>query len=111
MKTPQHKCINLTMLILKKGDNMDKKTEELMKKCESGGTDVMESCKVLLEMMDKKDLKLDPNENYLSMAENIKRKDIPKVLEMALKIRESGDIKDTELKNAASVLIRAIEMS
>jgi hypothetical protein len=30
---------------------------------------------------------------------------------MALKVRESGDIKDPDLKNAASRLIRAIEMS
>jgi len=41
----------------------------------------------------------------------IKPSDVSKVLQLALKVRESGDIKDTELKNAASRLIRAIEMS
>ena len=45
------------------------------------------------------------------MAENLSPKDVPKVLELALKVRESGEIKDTELKNTASKLIRAIEMS
>jgi len=45
------------------------------------------------------------------MAENLKPDDVRKVPEMALKIRESGEIKDPELKNTASILIMAIEMS
>jgi hypothetical protein len=53
----------------------------------------------------------DMDQTYLEMAENMKPEDVRKVLEIALKIRESGEIKDTELKNAASKLIRAIEMS
>ncbi len=36
------------------------------------------------------------------MAENLKPSDVSKVLQLALKVRESGDIKDPELKNAAS---------
>jgi hypothetical protein len=47
----------------------------------------------------------------MGMAENLKPKDVSKVLTLALKVRESGDIKDVELKNAASRIIRAIEMS
>ncbi len=93
---------------------MDEKAEELLKKCkEMDDTSVMGSCKTLLEMMDKKDVKLgeDIDQSYISMAENLSPKDVSKVLSLALKIRESGDIKDTELKNAASILIRAIEMS
>ena len=93
---------------------MDKKTEELMEKCknmEEGS--VMDSCKVMLGMMAEKDVKLEDksSETYLQMAENLSPKDVSQVLELALKVRESGDIKDPELKNAASRLIRAIEMS
>lgn len=94
---------------------MDKKTEELMEKCENLEEEgsVMGSCKVMLKTMAKKDVKLEDksDETYLHMAENLSPKDVPKVLELALKIRESGEIKNPELKNAASVLIRAIEMS
>jgi len=66
-----------------------------------------------LNMMKEKDVKLvdDPNQTYIGMAENLKPKDVSKVLALALKVRESGDIKDGELKNAASRSIRAIELS
>ena len=53
---------------------MDKKAEELMKKCENlDETTVMGSCQVLLNMMKEKDVKLedDPNQTYLGMAENL----------------------------------------
>jgi hypothetical protein len=96
------------------GDFMDKKAEELMKKCENmDDTSVMGSCEVLLKMMKDKNVVLedDPNQTYLGMAENLTPKDVSKMLQLALKVRESGDIKDTELKNAASRIIRAIEMS
>lgn len=93
---------------------MDKKTEELLKKCEGMDDEsVMGACKVLLETMEEK--KVEPEEEmdqtYLEMVENLSPQDVPKVLQMALKVRESGEIKDPELKNAASILIRAIEMS
>ena len=88
--------------------------EELLKKCENldDGT-VMGSCQVLLKMMDEKDIEIEEEgeQTYLQMAENFKPQDVSKVLQLALKVRESGDIKDPDLKNAASRLIRAIEMS
>jgi hypothetical protein len=93
---------------------MEQKAEKLMKKCENlDDTSVMGSCQVLLDMMKEKNVKLedDPEQTYLGMAENLSPKDLSKVLAMALKVRESGDIKDIELKNAASRIIRAIEMS
>jgi len=93
---------------------MDKKAEELLQKCENiEDSSVMGSCKVMLDMMAKGDVTIGDNtsETYLQMAENLSPKDVPKVLELALKIRESGDIKDNDLKIAASKLIRAIEMS
>ena len=94
------------------GDEMTK--EELIKKCEGmDDPSVMGSCKALLEMMEEKKVNLeeDKDQTYLEMAENLSPSDVPKVLELALKVRESGDIKDPEVKNAASILIRAIEMS
>jgi hypothetical protein len=91
---------------------MEKKTEELMKKCEGlDDKDVMGSCQVLLETMKEKNVVIEEDETYLEMVENLKPEDIRKVLSMALKVRESGDIKDPDVKNAASRVIRAIEMS
>ena len=94
---------------------MDSGSAELVKKCQesAGSGDVMGACKVMLELIDKEKLLVDEekDQTYLEMAENLKPDDVRNVLKMALKIRESGDIKDPELKNAASVLIRAIEMS
>jgi predicted transcriptional regulator len=94
---------------------MDVKTEELYKKCQenAGSGDIMGACKVMLELMDAKKLEIEEekDQTYLEMAENLKPEDVRKVLQMSLKIRESGEIKDPELKNAASILIRAIEMS
>jgi hypothetical protein len=93
---------------------MDKKAEELLEKCENiDDSSVMGSCKVMLEMVAKENVQLEdkPSETYLEMAENLSPQDVPKVLQLALKIRESGDIKDPDLKIAASKLIRAIEMS
>ena len=93
---------------------MEQNEENLMKKCENlDDTTVMGSCQVLLDMMKEKNVKLedDPEQTYLGMAENLSPKDLSKVLAMALKVRESGEIKDVELKNAASRIIRAIEMS
>lgn len=93
---------------------MEQNADELMKKCENldDGT-VMGACQVLLKMMGEKNVEIeeDKDQTYLQMAENLKPKDVSKVLTLALKVRESGDIKDTDLKNAASRLIRAIEMS
>lgn len=94
---------------------MDSKSAELVKKCEesAGNGDIMGACKVMLELIDNEKIKVEEekDQTYLEMAENLKPKDVQRVLGMALKIRESGDIKDPELKNAASILIRAIEMS
>jgi hypothetical protein len=44
------------------------------------------------------------------MAQNIAPKDVPEVLRIAFIIRDNRDITDTEVKNAAARLIRAIEM-
>ena len=67
---------------------------------------------VVLDMDDKiKMAVLSGDQIVKYMAENLKPKDVSKVLTLALKVRESGDIKDVELKNAASRIIRAIEMS
>ena len=94
---------------------MQPESAELVKKCEesAGSGDVMGACKVMLQMMENEKLKMDEDmdQTYLEMAENLKPDEVQKVLKMALEIRESGDIKDPELKNAASILIRAIEMS
>ncbi len=94
---------------------MNDKTEELYKKCQenAGSGDIMGACRVMLEIMDVKKIDMEPDKDqtYLQMAETLKPDDVRKVLQMALKIRESGEIKDPELKNTASILIRAIEMS
>lgn len=91
----------------------DKKTKELMAKCESMKDDpaLIKQCKDMLNTISNKNLEIedDPDQNYTNMAENISAEDVPKVLEMALKIAKSGDIKDTEVKIAAERLIRTLE--
>jgi hypothetical protein len=91
----------------------DKKTKELMAKCEEMKDDpaLMKECKIMLDTMVEKRVVMedDPNQNYTNMAENIAAEDVPKVLEMALKIAKSGKIKDPEVKIAAERLIRTLE--
>jgi len=48
-------------------------------------------------------------QTYTNMVQNISADDVPKVLEMALKIARSDEIKDPEIKNAAEKLIRTLE--
>ena len=90
------------------------KQDELLKKCEGmDDSSVMGACQVMMNLMEKKKSESaeDVPQTYLEMAENLNPEDVSQVLQLALKVRESGDIKDTELKNAASRIIRAIEMS
>ena len=92
---------------------MDEKSEKLMAKCEEMKDDptLIKECKVMLDTMVEKDVVMedDPNQTYTSMAQNISSEDVPKVLEMALKIAKSSEIKDTELKITAERLIRTLE--
>jgi hypothetical protein len=92
---------------------MDEKTEKIMAKCEEMADDpaLMKECKVMLDTMEEKNVVMedDPDQTYTNMAQNISPEDVPKVLEMALKIAKSGDIKDTEVKIAAERLIRTLE--
>jgi hypothetical protein len=93
--------------------------KELMKKSETctfnEDNDLMTTCKAVVANVEshKKDLKLteEETETYLNMTGNMKSEDISKILSLALKIRESSDIKDPEKKVEASKLIRAIEIS
>ena len=91
----------------------DKKTSELMAKCEAMKNDpaLMKECKVMLEtMVDKKvEMEDEPGQTYTNMMNNISAEDVPKVLEMALKIARNDKIKDPEIKNAAERIIRTLE--
>lgn len=91
----------------------DKKTKELLAKCEDKKDDpeLMKQCQEMVDAMAKNNIELEdmPNQSYTNMAENISAEDVPKVLEMALKIAKSGDIQDTEVKIAAERLIRTLE--
>jgi hypothetical protein len=91
----------------------DKKTNKLMAKCETMKDDptVLKECKIMLDTMVEKKVEMedDPNQDYTNMAQNISPEDVPKVLEMAIKIAKSGKIKDPEIKIAAERLIRTLE--
>jgi hypothetical protein len=91
----------------------DKKTDELLAKCEAMKDDptLMKECKVLLETMADKKVEMEDQsgQTYTNMVQNISADDVPKVLEMALKIARSDEIKDPEIKNAAEKLIRTLE--
>ena len=97
------------------GDNMelDENSLKLIKKCEDKeiDTNVMGACTVMLKEMERGEIDIGkdmPSESYMKMAENIAPEDVPRVLKMAFKIKERGDV-DPELKIAANRLIRAIE--
>jgi len=91
----------------------DKKTKEFMAKCEDmkDNPELIKQCQEMKDLMAKNNIELEdmPNQTYTNMAENISAEDVPKVLEMALKIAKSGDIQDTEVKIAAERLIRTLE--
>ena len=91
----------------------DKKTNELMVKCEAMKDDpaLMKECEIMLETMVEKKVEMedDPEQDYTNMVENISAEDVPKVLEMALKIARSDKIKDPDVKNAAERLIMTLE--
>lgn len=93
---------------------LDENAKSLIKKCEDNEVDTstMGACQVLLEEMDRGNvvLKDEPGESYIQMAQNIKKEDVPQVLRIAFIVRDSRDITDTDVKNAAARLIRAIEM-
>ena len=87
-------------------------SEKLMAKCEEMKEDpnLIKECKIMLETMAENEEEMDePGQTYTNMAQNISPEDVPKVLEMALKIAKSSEIKDTELKIAAERLIRTLE--
>ncbi len=91
---------------------MEENNEKLMAKCEEMKEDpnLIKECKIMLDTMAEKNVEMDePGQTYTSMAENISPEDVPKVLEMALKIARSNEIKDNELKIAAERLIRTLE--
>ena len=91
----------------------DKKTNEIMAKCESMKDDpaLMKECKLMLDTMVEKKVEMEdePGQTYNNMVNNISAEDVPKVLEMALKIARNDKIKDPEIKNAAERLIRTLE--
>ena len=92
---------------------MDENALKLMKKCEDKeiATQGMGACQVLLEEMDKEKISFkedNPDETYMQMAQKMTPEDVPRVLNMALKMKERSDV-SPELKNAANRLIRAIE--
>lgn len=101
------------MTILYMVISMDEKTEKLMAKCEEMKDDpeVLNECKIMLDTMAEKNIEIEdePGQTYTNMAQNISPDDVPQVLEMALKIARSSEIKDNELKIAAERLIRTLE--
>ncbi|HML05113.1 MAG TPA: hypothetical protein VK426_04990 [Methanobacterium sp.] len=95
--------------------SLDENAKQLIKKCEEDkelASEGMGACQVMLEEMDKGNLVMDDEtgQSYLEMAQNIKPEDVPKVLKIAFLVRDSSDISDANLKNAAARLIRAMEM-
>ncbi|MGF7117078.1 hypothetical protein [Methanobacterium oryzae] len=98
---------------------LDENSLKLMKKCEDKeiATQGMGACQVMLKEMEKGDIDKEFMEylrgeekdaSYIEMAQKIAPEDVPKVLRMALKMKERSGV-SPELKNAANRLIRAIE--
>ncbi|MGZ7070074.1 MAG: hypothetical protein ACXVHN_04590 [Methanobacterium sp.] len=97
---------------------VDEKATRLLKKCENEeiASQGMGACQVLLEEMDKGDMVIEDEtgKSYIEMSKKIKsqsmeNKDVPNVVRIAFYIRDSSDISDDNIKNAAIRLIRTIE--
>ena len=92
---------------------MEENEEKLMTKCEEMKEDpnLIKECQILLETMSEKNVEMkdESGESYTGMITDISPEDVPKVLEMALKIARSSEIKDNEIKLAAERLIRTLE--
>ena len=92
---------------------MEEKEEKLMAKCEEMKEDpnLIKECQILLETMSEKNVEMEDEsgQSYTGMITDISPEDVPKVLEMALKIARSTEIKDNEVKLAAERLIRTLE--
>jgi hypothetical protein len=84
-----------------------------MAKCESMKEDpaLMKECKLMLDTMVEKKVRMEDEsgQDYTNMVQNISAEDVPKVLEMALKIARSDKINDPEIKNAAERIIGTLE--
>lgn len=94
---------------------MDERAKALMEKCKIVADDpsVVSACKIMLETLEEKKVKITeapPKQTYLKMAETLSTEDVPRVLEMALMVTKSKEIKDPDVIVAADRLIRAIEM-
>lgn len=95
---------------------MDENALKLMKKCEDKeiATQGMGACQVMLKEMEKENIEPRmfeedlPDETYMQMAQKITPNDVPKVLNMAFKMKERPNV-SPGMKNAANRLIRAIE--
>ena len=92
---------------------MEENEEKLMTKCEEMKEEpnLIKECQILLETMSEKNVEMkdESGESYNSMVTDISPEDVPKVLELALKIARSSEIKDNEIKLAAERLIRTLE--
>ena len=92
---------------------MEENEEKLMTKCEEMKEDpnLIKECQILLETMSEKNVEMkdESGESYNSMVTDISPEDVPKVLEMALKIARSTEIKDNDLKRVAERIIRTLE--
>ena len=92
---------------------MEENEEKLMTKCEEMKEDpnLIKECQILLETMSEKNVEMkdESGESYKSIVTYISPEDVPKVLELALKIARSSEIKDNEIKLAAERLIRTLE--
>jgi len=92
---------------------MEENSEKLMAKCEEMKEDpnLIKECKILLDTMEEKNVEMEDEsgQSYNSMVTDISPEDVPKVLELALKIARSSEIKDNEVKLAAERLIRTLE--
>lgn len=87
--------------------------KKLLKKCQEKDIDsnIIWQCKLLLEELERGNIDLtedDPDESYLQTSEEIEKRDVPKILTMAFKIKDRPNI-EPELKIAADRLIRSIE--
>jgi hypothetical protein len=96
---------------------LDEQSKELIKKCETNEVDTstMGACQVLLEEMDRGNVILEdePGQSYIKESREkteVTQEDVPDVVRIAFIVRDSGDITNRDVKNAAARVIRRVEL-
>ncbi|MGB9936652.1 MAG: hypothetical protein ACPK7O_02945 [Methanobacterium sp.] len=102
---------------------LDENAKDLIKKCEDNvvDTSTMGACQVFLEEVNRGNVKIDDEsgQSYINKSRkmesegksgDISQEEVPQVVRIAFIVRNSDDVTDREVKNAANRVIKRVEL-